>query len=96
MPSPTGTISVIKPVEYTGKVEGIIYDRFGDFDGFLLRTLWGKEKKFRSREKNTERVVTFAWEKCILISVFAEGVIGPLFPISIVLRRLPGHPEFHE
>lgn len=95
IPSPTGANPVIKPVEYTGKVAGIIYDQFGDFDGFLLWTERGKEKKFKSKEKNTESVIRFAWEKRALISVFAEELVGPLFPVSIVLRRLPNHEEFH-
>jgi hypothetical protein len=35
-------------LEFTGKVAGIIYDRFGDFEGFLLRTEEGREISFRA------------------------------------------------
>lgn len=92
-PSPTGTVPIIKPIEYTGKVVGIIYDRFGDFDGFLLCTEWGKEEKFRSREQKTETLVRFAWERRVMVSVFAESVVGPLVPVSVILRRI-GREEF--
>lgn len=36
--------------EFTGKVAGVIYDRFGDFEGFALITEGGYEHRFRSRE----------------------------------------------
>ena len=92
MPSPIGAHPPPKPVEYTGKVSGITYDRFGDFESFTVWTEKGQEKTFRSKEKNTEILVRFAWEKRAVISVLAEGV-KTLFPIKLTLRRLPNHEE---
>src|SRR5262249_8105105 len=36
---------------FTGKIAGLIYDRFGDFEGFVLNTREG-ERKYYSREKD--------------------------------------------
>jgi Pro-kumamolisin, activation domain len=72
--------------EDTGKVTGLIYDRFGYFDGFLLMTKEGKEKWFGS-EKNAENLIRFAWEKKALISVLDHH--HPHSPNAIILRRLP-------
>jgi hypothetical protein len=73
--------------ESTGKVNGI-YDRFGDFEGFLLLTEEGHERSFRSREQEIERLAYRAWVERMVISVFAEAK-DPRWPTSIVLRRAP-------
>ena len=72
--------------ENTGRISGLIYDRFGYFDGFLLVNEEGKEKWFAG-EKNAETLLRFAWEKKALISVLDKH--HPHSPDSIVLRRLP-------
>jgi hypothetical protein len=54
-----------------GKVNGIRYDRFGDFEGFLLDTEDG-ERRFDAREPRIEDVVRRAWEERSLLAVFAE------------------------
>ncbi len=41
-------------VEYTGKVEGLIFDRFGDFKGFLLKTEKGENLTFAATERAIE------------------------------------------
>ena len=74
--------------EDTGKVTGLIYDRFGYFDGFLLLNEQGKEKWFPG-EKNAEELLRFAWEKKALISVLDKHHAHS--PNGIILRRLP-HP----
>jgi len=73
-----------KEEEFTGKITGIVYDRFGDFKGFLLSTEPGKEKMFRNGEKGAEEVVRLAWEKRILISVLVDR--NDQSPRSIILR----------
>jgi hypothetical protein len=80
-PHPTG-------VEFTGKVSAIIYDRFGDFDGFSLLTEEGHEHSFRGREHEVEEIVNRAWIERIVISVFAEHKDHHV-PVAIVLRRAP-------
>jgi hypothetical protein len=96
-PSPYGNIPVpvtVAPVHHrrehgeTGKVEGLIYDRFGDFEGFLLETEAGHEHRFRSREAEIEELVRFAWRDRIVITVLTEPR-DQARPASIILRRAP-------
>jgi hypothetical protein len=72
---------------YTGKVEGLAYDRFGDFEGFLLDTEDG-ERSFRSHEREVEALVHRAWVERILTTVVAERD-EPHRPLSIILRGTP-------
>jgi hypothetical protein len=58
--------------EATGKVEGVIYDRFGDFEGFDLRTLGGRRRRYHNREERIETIVLAAWRQRMEISVVAE------------------------
>jgi hypothetical protein len=46
---------------HTGKVIGIRYDRFGNFAGFTLLTLEGREHTFHGREHAVEELVRRAW-----------------------------------
>lgn len=72
--------------EITGKVSSIWYDRFGDFDGFALRSEHGREHWFRGREHDVETLVRAAWIDRSLISVFSESH-APEWPAQIVLRH---------
>ena len=69
---------------YTGKVAGLIYDRTGAFDGFLLDTDEG-ERAFDSREPGIEDVAGRAWAERILTTVYADAA-EPWRPVRIVLR----------
>jgi hypothetical protein len=80
-------------LEFTGKVSAIIYDRLGDFDGFLLLTVEGHEHKFKARELEVEEVVNRAWSERIMISVFV-GQGKHDIPSSIVLRG-PSWPHHY-
>jgi hypothetical protein len=95
LPSPTGSISHPDPhragrheLAFTGKVTGLKYDRFGDFEGFLVLTDEGHEKPFRSTEHEIEALVHRAWAERIVITVFADHDDSHS-PASIVLRRPP-------
>ena len=68
----------------TGKVAGLIYDRTGAFDGFLLDTEDG-ERAFDSREPGIEDVAGRAWAERILTTVYADAA-EPWRPVRIVLR----------
>jgi hypothetical protein len=70
--------------EFSGKISGLVYDRFGDFDGFLLDTEDG-EHRFFSREEPMEALVAEAWEDRLFVSVIAERH-SPERPLSIILR----------
>jgi hypothetical protein len=86
-PSPGGA----ETEEFTGKVAGLVYDRFGDFEGFLLLTEGGHERAFRATEADIESLVRFAWRDRVVISVLARRG-HPEHPVSIILRRAP-RPE---
>ena len=72
--------------EFTGKVIGIGYDRFGDFEGFELLTLQGRKLDFHDREPRIEHLVREAWLERHLISVLAPKH-DPSWPAEIILRR---------
>jgi len=96
LPSPTGE-GRVKPrpperpgeerVAYTGKIAGLIFDRFGDFEGFLLDTEDG-ERKYLSREKEIELLAERAWRERLRITVCAERHC-PHRPECIIVREPP-------
>jgi hypothetical protein len=70
----------------TGKVVGVVFNRFGDFEGFRFLTLEGHERSFRGREREVERLVYKAWEEEILVSLeLDEG--DAEWPATIVYVR---------
>ena len=100
LPSPTGEgrreLPLPKEHErrraFTGKIAGLIFDRFGDFEGFVLDTEDG-ERKFLSREKEMEELAEHAWRERLRISVWAE-CDEPHRPLSIIVREPPA-PFWH-
>ncbi len=95
LPSPTGDGKRKPPcyeeperrLAFTGKINGLIFDRFGDFEGFLLATEDG-ERKFFSREKEVEELAERAWRERLRLTVWFEGD-KPHRPLTIVLREPP-------
>jgi hypothetical protein len=74
-----------EPLEFTGKVNGLKYNHFGDFEGFYLRIEHGGEHWFESREHEIEILAQRAWSERIPITVFA-GRHTPHQVESMVLR----------
>lgn len=72
---------------FTGKVAGLIFDHFGDFDGFFLETVEG-ERKFLSREHEVEEFAERAWRERLRITVCAERD-EPCRPLSFIVREPP-------
>lgn len=72
----------------TGKVSAILYDRFGDFKGFRLRTESGEELAFHAHEPDLESLIRRAWEERWLITVEPSGH-DHHWPRAVILRR-PG------
>ena len=72
---------------YDGKVSGVVYDCFGDFEGFILDDC-GREIRFVVREHEMETLVRFAWRERVAISVVVR-VADRRRPVSIILRRAP-------
>lgn len=70
----------------TGKVTGLVYDRFGDFGGFLLVTEFGDELAFHATESASESVIRFAWADRVPLTVVAFDK-RPEWPIHVILRR---------
>jgi hypothetical protein len=78
--------------EQTGKIAGLIFDRFGDFEGFVLDIEEG-ERKFFSREKEMEELAERAWRERLRITVCAERD-EPQRPLTIIVREPPA-PFWH-
>lgn len=93
-PSPTGDWHGPKPSHgephghATGKVSGIVYDRYGDFEGFLLDSPQG-ERHYSSREADMACLIEKAWRERLRITVVAESH-EPGRPQHIILRETPG------
>jgi len=78
LPSPSGDGGAKPPhkgpegqLHFTGKIAGLIFDRFGDFAGFLLDTEDG-EREFSSREKDIAKLAQRAWGERLRITVCVE------------------------
>jgi hypothetical protein len=72
----------------TGKVVGVIYDRFGDFEGFHLLTEEGHERTYFSHEDEIETLARYAWFDRVVITVVSDEA-HPEVPVRIILRRAP-------
>lgn len=75
--------------DYTGKVELLVYDHFGDFEGFVLELYDGETRRFDSREGEIEDLVREAWEDRIVVTVATADEYRRK-PLSIALRRSSG------
>lgn len=57
--------------EFIGKVHGLIYDHFGDFEGFVLEGYDGVKHRFFSREMRVEERVRIACDERAVTKVIA-------------------------
>lgn len=97
-PSATGTWPGQPPVPHrhgehnlTGKIEGLIYDHFGDFEGFILETDDGRTFRFFSREGPLQDVIHHAWEERLRLTVTPEDH-DEHHPNRVVLHPTPHTP----
>ena len=72
---------------HTGKICGLIFDRFGDFEGFLLDTEDGT-RRFQSRERDMRDLAERAWRERLRITVYTKED-EPDRPETIILRDPP-------
>ena len=90
-PSPTGellpTPRAVEQLSWSGKITELRYDRFGDFQGFILDTEQG-DRLFSSREHQIEDLAERAWTQRISITVLAARH-EPQRPLSIIFRHAP-------
>lgn len=74
--------------EVSGKVNGIIFDHFGDFEGFVLETWRGELWRFQSRERRVLEIVRAAFEERSVVTAIRHSERrGDLQ--SIIVRRPP-------
>ncbi len=73
---------------FEGKIEGLVYDRFGDFEGFILRTDGGRSVTFHSRESHVRDIADRAWAERLRVTVIPEPGDGHRFE-RIVLHPTP-------
>jgi hypothetical protein len=71
---------------FTGKVEGVIYDHFGNFAGFILELMNGDKRYFESREHEVAALVREAWAERTVITVVPESH-GDDRVRAVILRR---------
>jgi hypothetical protein len=74
-------------IDQVGKVGGLLFDHFGDFEGFVLHTEHGRHR-YRSHEKDIERLVDEAWRRRLRLSVRSERH-DPDRVISIMILTPP-------
>jgi hypothetical protein len=82
-PEPGG----VKMLAYSGKVSALLYDRFGDFEGFTLDTESG-QRLYKSREHTIEDLANRAWTERIYVVVYASKAARQR-PERIVLKYAP-------
>jgi hypothetical protein len=90
-PSPSGN-GHVKPgpeshISFVGRIAEVVYDRFGEFEGFALDTEEGL-RSFSSEEEELGHLVRDAWEDRLLVRIVVERD-SPHKPHSIVLLRAP-------
>jgi hypothetical protein len=71
----------------TGKVSSLVFDRFGDFEGFVLETEEG-HRRFVSRERDVEILIQRAWKERLRVTVIVESD-HPQRPASILVLQPP-------
>jgi hypothetical protein len=99
LPSPAGNVPGAQPGgevdnrhEVTGKVSGLVFDHFGDFEGFVVETRLGQFRRFHSREHRVCEIVQKAMEDRIWVTVRHEPDRHEELR-SIVLRVSPPERE---
>ena len=73
-----------KRIVFTGKIAGLVFDRFGDFEGFLLDSEDG-ERAFHSGEREIEELAERAWRERLRVTVRVDRD-EPHRPLSIIIR----------
>ncbi len=81
-----------KEPQVTGKVEALIFDPFGDFEGFTLKDRHGGEHQFDSREPEVERLIRRAWEERVTATVLAPHHSAHHVESIILRGPPPSHP----
>ena len=82
-------------VGVTGKIDGLLYDHFGDFEGFVLELFDGTKRKFASRQRDIETLACAALEHRTLVTV-SHTEHDPEAVRTLALRtHAPWRPHGH-
>jgi hypothetical protein len=78
---------------YVGKIVGVAYDQFGDFEGFALK-VEDEVYHFKATEHAMEKLVVRAWRHRVTVKVVVEAEDRDV-PMSLIyLRSTPPDREF--
>ena len=72
--------------KYTGKVREVMFDCFGDFEGFVLLTCCTERHVFRSCEKGIREIALLACEKRLTVSVWVDATKKPEVICGLVIE----------
>jgi hypothetical protein len=85
-PTPPSGVGKQHPKGRTGKIAGLLFDHFGDFEGFTLEAESGELFTFFSRESHMEELIRQAWAERLRVTVVPEQQHDER-PRQIVLHR---------
>jgi len=100
LPSPTGDVPGLPFVpgappgsvrhagdrlEVTGKIDGLTYDHFADFSGFVLETELGHHHRYESRERPMRELAEHACRNRTRVTIISEAR-RPLVPLAVILH----------
>jgi hypothetical protein len=72
---------------WTGKISGLSFDPYGDFEGFLLDTI-EHEVKLYSRERDVRNLAERAWRDRLRVTVYTDRD-EPHRPLEIIIHTPP-------
>jgi hypothetical protein len=74
--------------KFVGKVAGLVYDPFGDFEGFILEQGCERVRRFRSRECRLANILREAWKDRATVIVFTDSRDATC-PIEVIIGGPP-------
>jgi hypothetical protein len=84
-PGDSGHSPTCDQIERTGKIEGLEFDRFGDFDSFILHVDTGAKTVYYARERHLAELARWAWQAQYRVTVFSSTQ-HPNRPDRIILH----------
>jgi hypothetical protein len=85
LPEQEGGDAASDAIERTGKIEGLVHDRFGDIEAFILRTETREKMTFHTRERHFVELAVWSWRTQNRVTIFASPS-EPSVPDRIVLH----------
>ncbi len=79
----------VKPGITSGKVSGILFDHFGDFEGFTLESFSGQHVRFFSREAAIQEIIGEAWRARYVVTVITVSGLNRHVR-RVLVRGYPG------